>query len=120
MIISKDGNAYVNFYESENNYNYYSDDIKTSFTNLKKQYQDYKIDGYSEYVNWDEPEESQPFNGIKLPVTDVVAAYEGYSGNGGADGWYLYLVKTDGTISGFSIGNTFEKNNGNEHILDIE
>ena len=108
VVISKDGNAYVNFYETKNDY----DDVaKASFTNLQKQYQDYKIDGYFEAVA--EPGESQAFNGIKLPVTDVVAAYEGYSGNGGVDGWYLYFIKNDGTISGFSIGNTFAQNNGN-------
>ena len=109
VVISKDGNAYVNFSEIKNDY--VGDDIKTSLANLKKQYQDYEIDGYFEYAT--EPGESQAFNGIKLPVTDVVAAYEGYSGNGGADGWYLYLLKTDGTISGFSIGNTLAQNNGN-------
>ena len=107
-VVSKDGNAYVEFYESK------SDDdnvTKASLANLKRQYQDYNIEGYHEYMT--EPGENKAFNGIKLPVSDVVAAYEGYSGNGGSQGWYLYLVKTDGTISGFSMGNTFEQNNGN-------
>ena len=107
VVVSKDGSVYVNFYDKEE-----GTDTKTkaSLANMLKQYQDYMIEDYFSFAT--EEGDSQAFKGIKLPVDNVIAAYEGYSGNGGLEGWYLYLVKTDGTISGFSMGDTFEVNNG--------
>lgn len=105
VVISKEGEAFVYFDKS------LSTQIEEAINNIKKQYKNYSINGYHESRT--EPNETKDFVGIKLPIDNVVAAYKGYYGNSGPEGTYIYFLKTDGTISGFSIGETFLANNGN-------
>ena len=113
VLVSKEGEAYVYFMNPVRD----NDTVtQAALNNLKKEYKNYNIDGYHELAT--EQGETKEYYGLKLPVSNVVAAYEGYSGNGGLEGHYIYLLKEDGTISGFSIGNTFEKNNGKIEIKE--
>ena len=113
ILISKEGDSYVNFSNPVRD-----NDVATleALNNLKKEYKNYDIDGYHEQAT--EQGETKSYYGLKLPVRNVVAAYEGYTGNGGLEGHYVYLLKEDGTISGFSIGDIFKKNNGKIEIKE--
>lgn len=108
VYISNKGEAFLTVNSFDNSTN---EDVKNNISIIKKQYQLNKIDGYCN-INGEPVNDNNdicPNNGaiesIKLDVDDVVAAYEGYNGQGDTSGLYVYFVKTDGTISGLEIGN---------------
>ena len=111
IIVDKKGGVY--FYISENitgtHFDRDSEKVKQAVVNLQKQYQDYDIDGYQQMAK--NNGETRLFKGIKLPISDVVAAYELVSGQS-YQGWSIYFIKSDGTISRFSLGKTIYENNG--------
>lgn len=112
IIISKEGEAFITY-----DYDYYDcisnkkeeessicDDYKASADRLEKKYKKYEIDGYYEVVtteNGFENDYNRKFYGIKLPLIDVVAVYDGAMGIDVDTAYYLFL-KRDGTISSLS------------------
>lgn len=89
IVVSKEGEVYLtvneNAFKSEE-----SEEIKKGFTELQKQYKEYKIEGYENKTN--------VFKGIKLSVSNVIAAYESAGGLAVGDK-YILFIKNDGTIS---------------------
>lgn len=110
IIVSKEGEVYLNI---EKGYDSNNAEYENKINNLKNEYKEYKIDGYG--FDLGENGNYTTFKGIKLEISDVIAAYEGYSGNGGMNDWFLYLLKTDGTISEVNIYK-FIENNGKVEI----
>ena len=92
VIISKDGSAYLTLSDNYDPLKEESQEIKNGLEEIKKQYKEYKIDGY---VNKDK---TSTLKGIKLPVTDVIAGYESAGGLAVGDK-YILFIKADGTIS---------------------
>ncbi len=101
VIIDKKGNAYLKIID-------YKDDYpikKAKKQELKSQYKEYIIEGYHEDVSGcNNKEKKNIFEGIKIPVENVVSAYE--IDNGQEEGGNAILfIKKDGTVSGFNIYN---------------
>lgn len=110
-IVDKTGSVYLNVFDGSSS----SDTVKKSIANLNNQYQDYDIDGYQQIAK--NNGEVRVFNGIKLPISNVVVAYELITGQS-YQGWSIYFLKTDGTISRFSLGKTIYENDGNIILND--
>lgn len=112
IIVSKEGEVYLNV---EKGYDSNNTEYENKINNLKNEYKEYKIDGYG--FDLGENGNYATYKGIKLEISNVIAAYEGYSGNGGMNDWLLYLLKTDGTISGINMYK-FIENNGKVEIIN--
>lgn len=112
-IVSKDGDVYINYYDADS-YGHDLNSLYPSLQAIKNTYQKYSIDGYH-----DEPCEGENniYEGIKLPVSNIISVYDLISGQS-SDGHYLYFLKEDGTISRFAVEKSLENYNGTFEVED--
>lgn len=108
IIISKNGDAYLevskNYKEAEEE----SPEIKAGLAEIQKQYKDYKIDGYESV------DKTNTLKSVKLPITDVVSAYKSAGGLAVGD-IYILFIKSDGTISALLTGDIL---NGKINVIN--
>ena len=95
ILIDKEGNAYFSILLDEDDEE--ENSTYKGIASLKKQYKDYKISGYGNKSCGKEG----VFTGVKLPINNVVAAYEP-SPTQDLIGSYILFIKKDGTVSSLS------------------
>ncbi len=102
IVVSTDGSVY--YVPNTKFLDYHSDGKKLSFIDSTKigAFSKYKVDGYRLGVASDGTLSPTEFEGYKLDLSDVTAAYECYFGNGGLSDSILFTTKS-GKVDIFTV-----------------
>ena len=96
IYVDKAGDAFLTL---DNESDMLDEQGKASFNKLIKEYKEYPLEGYTLCGGEDKP---NIIEAIKLPVNNVIAAYESLNGQD-EQYYYALFVKADGTVSGLKV-----------------